>query len=75
MTIFLLTTIHSLVHAHMLVLNADVNNISRYLEAYLMWLFYYVLFNNNHKSIVDKVLMSYIRAIIDVEEDNISVWS
>jgi hypothetical protein len=75
MTIFLLTTIHSLVHAHMLVLNADVNNISRCLEAYLMWLFYYVLFNNNHKSIVGKVLMSYIRAIIDVEEDNISVWS
>jgi hypothetical protein len=59
----------------MLVLNADGYSVSRCLEAHLLWLFDYILFNNNHDSTVDKVLMTYTHAIDNVEEGNVPVWS
>jgi hypothetical protein len=34
-----------------------------------MWLFGYVMLNNNHGTSVDKFLLLYARAIVNAEED------
>ena len=38
---------------------ADENSVSRSLEAYLLWLFGYIMFNNGHGNSIDKILMPY----------------
>jgi hypothetical protein len=40
----------------MLHTDADTNSVSMSLEAYLVWLFGYVMFSNTHKNSVDKFL-------------------
>ena len=39
--------------------DADDDSVSRSLEAYLLWLFGYVMFNNGHGNSVDKILIPY----------------
>jgi hypothetical protein len=57
------------VQSNKLVLDVDTNSVSTRLEAYLMWLFGYVMLNNNHGTSVDKFLLLYARAIVNAEED------
>ena len=57
--------------AHILEDDADKDSVSRSLEAYLLWLFDYIMFNNSHGNSVDKILIDYAREIAnsDSEED------
>jgi ABC-type sulfate transport system permease component len=55
--------------------DADTNNVSRSLEAYLVWLFGYVMFPNTHRNSVGKFLLSYARAIVDADEAHVPVFS
>lgn len=59
----------------MLAEDADAYSVSRSLEAYLLWLFGGVMFNNSHGASYDKVLMTYARAIADSDDDNVPSWS
>ena len=45
--------------------NADAYSVSRSLEAYLLWLFGYVMFNNSHGNTVDKGLIPFAQRIGD----------
>ena len=61
--------------AQMLVKDADINSVTRSLEAYLLWLFGCIMFNNSHGDSVDKVLMVYAWEIADAPEDEVPTWS
>ena len=58
----------------MLVEDANDDSVSRSLEAYLLWLFGWIMFNNSHRNNIDKVLMSYAREIADAAEDDVPTW-
>ena len=45
--------------------HADDQQVSRHLEAYLLWLFGWVLFTSSHGDTVDARLIAYARAIAD----------
>ena len=49
--------------------DADENSVTRSLEAYLLWLFGYIMFNNTHGNSVDRILIPYAREIADADED------
>ena len=49
--------------------DADEYSVTRSLEAYLLWLFGYIMFNNTHGNTVDKILLPYAREIADADED------
>ena len=49
--------------------DADENSVTRSLEAYLLWLFGYIMFNNTHGNSVDRILFPYAREIADGDED------
>ena len=56
--------------------DADDDSVSRSLEAYLLWLFGYVMFNNGHGNSVDKILIPYAQEIADNEPGHdVPVWS
>jgi hypothetical protein len=55
--------------------NADVNNISKSLKVYLLLLLSFILFNNAHVNVIDKVLLSYVRTIININDDHVPVFS
>ena len=59
----------------MLAEDADIDSVTRSLEAYLLWLFGCIMFNNNHGDSVDRVLMPYAREIVDTAEDDVPTWS
>lgn len=59
----------------LLAANADDYSVSRSLEAYLLWLFGFVMFQNSHGSSVDKILISYAREIADADEDAVPTYS
>src|SRR5438552_12669030 len=61
--------------AQILVVDADISSVTRSLEAYLLWLFGCIMFNNSHGDNVDKVLMPYAREIADAAEDDVPTWS
>src|SRR5436190_21841970 len=61
--------------AQMLAEDADNGSVDRSLEAYLLWLFGCIMFNNNHGDSVDRVLMPYAREIADAAEDDVPTWS
>src|SRR5438105_256107 len=61
--------------AQMLAEDADIDSVTRSLEAYLLWLFGCIMFNNGHGNSVDRVLMLYAREIADAADDNIPTWS
>ena len=55
---------------------ADENSVSRSLEAYLLWLFGYIMFNNGHGNSVDKILMPYAQEIADSDaEEDMMIYS
>ena len=49
--------------------DADENSVTRSLEAYLLWLFGYIMFNNTHGNSVDRILLPYAWEIADGDED------
>ncbi|WVZ86035.1 hypothetical protein U9M48_032879 [Paspalum notatum var. saurae] len=55
--------------------DADDDSVSRSFEAYLLWLFGFIMFKNGHGNTVDKILMPYAREIADADEDQVSTWS
>ena len=54
---------------------ADEYIVTRSLEAYLLWLFGYIMFNNSHGYCVDRVLLPYAQEITDADEDSIPLYS
>src|SRR5438128_12078836 len=61
--------------AQMLAEDADINSVTRSLEAYLLWLLGCIMFKNNHGDNVERVLMPYAWEIADAAEDDIPMWS
>ena len=53
----------------LLAADADEYSVTRLLEAYLLWLFGYIMFNNTHGNSVDRILLLYAREIADGDED------
>ena len=53
----------------LLPVDADEYSVTRWLEAYLLRLFGYIMFNNTHGNSVDRILLPYAREIADVVED------
>ena len=51
---------------------ADDQQVSRHLEAYVLWLFGWVLFTTSHGNSVDARLIAYARAIADGEPHQVS---
>src|SRR5213595_376966 len=54
---------------------ADIGSVDRSLEAYLLWLFGSIVFNNSHGDSIDRVLMPYAREITDAADDDVPTWS
>src|SRR5207237_8160927 len=54
---------------------ADIDSVTKSLDAYLLWLFGCIMFNNSHGDSVDRVLMPYAREITDAAKDDIPTWS
>ena len=61
--------------AQMLAEDADIGSVDRSLEAYLLWLFGCIMFNNSHGDSVDRVIMPYAREIADAAEEDVPTWS
>src|SRR5207253_10021041 len=61
--------------AQMLAEDADIDSVTRSLEAYLLWLFGCIMFNNSHGDSVDRVLMPYAGEIANAVEDDVPTWS
>src|SRR5438105_11887251 len=59
----------------MLAEDAYIDSVTRSLEAYLLWLFGWIMFKNSHGNNVDRVLMPYAREIADTAEDDVPTWS
>ncbi|WVZ72227.1 LOW QUALITY PROTEIN: hypothetical protein U9M48_020723 [Paspalum notatum var. saurae] len=55
--------------------DADDESVSRSFEAYLLWLFGFIMFKNGHGNTVNKILMPYAREIADADEDQVPTWS
>ena len=53
----------------LLATDVDEYSVTRSLEAYLLWLFGYIMFNNTHGNSVDRILLPYAREIADGDED------
>ena len=45
--------------------DADEDSVTRSLEAYMLWLFGYIMFNNSHGAYVDRVLVPYTQEIAE----------
>ena len=43
--------------------DADEYSVTRLLEAYLLWLFGYIMFNNIHGNSVDRIVLPYARGL------------
>ena len=50
----------------LLLADADEYSVTRSLDAYLLWLFGYIMFNNPHGNSVDRILLPYAREIREV---------
>src|SRR5438105_6457701 len=72
-----LNVIHALffLQAQMLAEDADIDSVLRSLEAYVLWLFGCIMFNNSHRDSVDRVLMPYAREIADAADEDVPTWS
>jgi hypothetical protein len=55
--------------------DADLYSVNRSLEAYLLWLFGYIMFNNTHGNSVDRVLLPYAQEIADANDDAVPFYS
>ena len=72
---FLCLYVRTSLQPDLLAADADEYSVTRLLEAYLLWLFGYIMFNNSHDHCVDKVLVPYVKEIADADEDAISLYS
>jgi hypothetical protein len=54
---------------------ADEYSVTRSFEAYLVWLFGWILFANSQGDVCDKILLSYAREIVDAEDGEVPVYS
>ena len=55
----------------LLAADADEYSVTRSPEAYLLWLFGYIMFNNTHGNSIDRILLPYAREIADGDEDHV----
>nr|AAG21901.1 hypothetical protein [Oryza sativa Japonica Group] len=55
--------------------DADDNSVRRSLEAYLLWLFGWVMFTSTHGHVVDFRLVHYARSIADAQPQDVPQWS
>ncbi|XP_066159633.1 uncharacterized protein [Oryza sativa Japonica Group] len=55
--------------------DADNNSVRRSLEAYLLWLFGWVMFTSTHGHAVDFRLVHYARSIVDAQPQDVPQWS
>ncbi|WVZ66534.1 LOW QUALITY PROTEIN: hypothetical protein U9M48_015739 [Paspalum notatum var. saurae] len=55
--------------------DTDDESVRRSTEAYLLWLFGFIMFKNGTSNSVDKVLIPYAREIADAPEDAVPLWS
>ena len=53
----------------LLAADVDEYSVTRSLEAYLLWLFGYIMFNNTHGNSIDRILLPYAWEIADGDED------
>ncbi|WVZ88034.1 hypothetical protein U9M48_034594 [Paspalum notatum var. saurae] len=58
-------------------LHPDIHDdsVSRSLEAYLLWLYGFMMFKNGTSNSVDKVLIPYAQEIANAPEDAVPIWS
>ena len=73
--VFLILNVRTSLQPDLLAAHADDYSVTRSLEAYLLWLFGYILFNNSHGHCVDRVLLPYAQEIADADEDAIPLYS
>ena len=55
--------------------DADEDSVTRSLEAYLLWLFGYIMFNNSHVTYVDRVLVPYAQEIAEAAVEEMPQYS
>ncbi|WVZ91587.1 hypothetical protein U9M48_037737 [Paspalum notatum var. saurae] len=55
--------------------DTDDESVRRSLEAYLLWLFGFIMFKNGTSNSVDKVLIPYAQEIADTPKDDVPIWS
>jgi len=73
--VFLILNVRTSLQPDLLAADADEYSETRSLEAYLLWLFGYIMFNNSHGHCVDRVLLPYAQEIADADEDAIPLYS
>ena len=71
---FLILNVRTSLQPDLLAADADEYSVTRSLEAYLLWLFGYIMFNNSHGHCVDRVLLPYAQEIADADEDAIPLF-
>ena len=72
---FLILNVRTSLQPDLLAADDDEYSVTRSLEAYLLWLFGYTMFNNSHGHCVDRVLLPYAQKIADADEDAIPLYS
>src|SRR6185312_15979952 len=55
--------------------DADEDSVTRSLEAYLLWLFGYIMFNKSHGAYVDRVLVPYVQEIAEAAVEDMPQYS
>ena len=55
--------------------DADEDSVTRSLEAYQLWLFGYIMFNNSHGAYVDRVLVPYAQEIAEAAVEEMPQYS
>jgi len=55
--------------------DADDDSVTRSLEAHLLWLFGYIMFNNSHGAYVDRVLVPYAMEIAEAAVEEMPQYS
>ena len=70
--VFLILNVRTSLQPDLLAAHADDYSVTRSLEAYLLWLFGYIMFNNSHGHCVDRVLLPYAQEIADQTPDVLS---
>ena len=55
--------------------DADEDSVTRSLEAYLLWLFGYIMLNNSHGAYVDRVLVPYTQEIAETAVEEMPQYS
>ena len=72
---FLILNVRTSLQSDLLAVDADEYSVTRSLEAYLLWLFGCIMFNNSHGHCVDRVLLPYAQEIVDADEVDIPLYS